>query len=130
MLRRLLLRWIIDSVAVYIAVALVEGLRVESDWTLYVWLALILGLVNAAIAPIMKVLTCPLILLTLGLFTLVINGVMLLVASLIAQVFGLGVVVESLWSAILAALIISVVSFSLSVLTGANRRDERGRPSR
>jgi len=122
-IRRLLLRWAINAVAIYVAVALVEGLHAQGGWTLYLWLALILGLVNAVIAPVLKVLSCPLILITLGLFTLVINGAMLMVASRIAQALGLGVVVESFWSAILAALVISVVSFGLSALTGLNRRE-------
>lgn len=124
MLRRILLRWIINAVAVYVAMALVGGFGVDGDWTAFFWLAAILGLVNALIAPVMRLLTCPLILVTLGLFTLVINGVMLLVASRIAQALGLGVSVDTFGSAILAALVISVVSYGLSVLTGANRRPE------
>ena len=67
---------------------LVEGFRIEGGWTVYLWLAALLGLANALIAPLLRLLTCPLILLTLGLFTLVINGVMLLVATRVAQFFG------------------------------------------
>ncbi len=121
-MRRLLLRWIANSVAAYVAVRLVGGFDVGGNWTAFVWLALILGLVNALIAPVLKVMTCPLIVATLGLFTLVINGVMLLVASRIAQYLGLPVTVDSLWSAILAALVISLVSMVLSTLLGADRR--------
>jgi putative membrane protein len=104
---------------------LVEGFRIEGGWTVYLWLALFLGLANALIAPLLRLLTCPLILLTLGLFTLVINGVMLLVATRLAQFFGLPVSVDTFGAAILAALIISVVSFLLSALLGLNEEDRR-----
>jgi putative membrane protein len=82
-----------------------------------------LGLVNALIAPIVKALTCPLILLTLGLFTLVINGAMLWLAGVLSREFGLGFFVRDLGAAILGALVVSVVSFVLSVLAGVHRKE-------
>lgn len=124
-MRRPLLRWIVNAVSAYVAMRLVEGFRIEGGWTVYLWLALFLGLANALIAPLLRLLTCPLILLTLGLFTLVINGVMLLVATRLAQFFGLPVSVDTFGAAILAALIISVVSFLLSALLGLNEEDRR-----
>jgi putative membrane protein len=124
-LRRLLLRWVINAVAAYAAMRLVTGFHVAGGWTVYLWLALILGLANALIAPLVKFLTCPLILATLGLFTLVINAVMLLVAARVSQFFGLAVSLDSFWAAILAALVISLVSTVLSSLMGVNRSDRR-----
>lgn len=126
-MRKLLLRWIINAVAVYVAIRLVEGLTAEGGWTVYFGVALILGLVNALIAPLVKLLTCPLILLTLGLFTLVINGLMLWLASVIGSALGLGFRVDDFVAAFLGALVIGVVSFVLSVLTGVNREDRRRR---
>lgn len=126
-MRNALLRWIINAVAIWAAIVIVPGLRADGGWTVYLWVALILGLVNALIAPIVKLLTCPLILLTLGLFTLVINGAMLWLAGVISREFGLGFFVDNLGAAILGALVVSVVSFGLSVLTGVNREDRRRR---
>lgn len=90
-------------------------------------MAVILSLVNALIRPLLKVLTCPLILLTLGLFTLVINAVTLLIASAIAnRVFGVGFYVDGFWPALWGALIVSVVS----VILNAFVRDDSERAER
>jgi len=124
-MRRALLRWVINAVAVWAAIVIVPGLSAEDEWTVYLWVALILGLVNALIAPVLKLLTCPLILLTLGLFTLVINGAMLWLAGVISREVGLGFYVRDLWAAILGSLVISAVSLVLSALTGANREGRR-----
>jgi len=124
-MRKLLLRWLINAAAVYAAIMLVEGISVSGGWTVFFWVALILGLVNALIAPLIKLLTCPLILLTLGLFTLVINALMLQLAARIASQVGLGFSVDGFGAAFWGALVISVVSFVLSVLTGVNREERR-----
>ncbi|MHB1296425.1 MAG: phage holin family protein [Anaerolineae bacterium] len=126
-MRKLLLRWIINAVAVYAAMRLVQGISAADGVAVYLWMALILGLVNALIAPILKLLTCPLILLTLGLFTLVINALMLWLAASIAQALGVGFYVADFGSALLGAIIIGVVSFALSVLTGVNAEDRHDR---
>jgi len=118
---------VINAVAIWVAIVIVPGLGAEGGWTVYLWVALILGLVNALIAPVVKVLTCPLILLTLGLFTLVINGAMLWLAGVISRELGLGFRVRDLWAAILGAVVVSVVSFALSVLTGVHREERRDR---
>ena len=120
-MRKLLLRWVINAVAVYVAAELIQGISVEGDAASYLWVALVLGLANALIAPFLKLLTCPLIILTLGLFTLVINtAILLLVAWLVP-----GFHVDTFGAAFVGALIISVVSFILSMLTGVNREDQR-----
>lgn len=126
-MRKILLRWVINAVAVWVAIAIVPGLEADGGWTVYLWVALILGLVNALIAPIVKLLTCPLILLTLGLFTLLINGAMLWLAAVISRELGLGFFVHTPGAAVLGALVISVVSMVLSVLTGVNRKEQRRR---
>jgi putative membrane protein len=124
-MRKLVLRWIINAFAVFAAMTLVPGVSADGGWSVFFLMALILGLVNALIAPILKLLTCPLILLTLGLFTLVINGLMLWLASIIGASVGIGFYVDDFGAAFLGALVISVVSFVLSVLTGINREDRR-----
>ena len=81
----------------------------------FIWLALIFGLLNALLRPLLQILTCPLIILTLGLGTLLINTLMFYLAGLIGQYFHVGFTVEGFWPAFLGALIVSVVSFVLSL---------------
>jgi len=121
---KLLIRWIIASLALFVAAWLVPGIRVEGDaWVVFAVMAVILGLVNAVVRPFLKLLTCPLILLTLGLFVLVINGVTLWLASDIAvNWFHVGFYVDGFWSALLGALIVSAVTIILSALV---REDDR-----
>lgn len=114
---KLLLRWLITAVALAAAVAVVPGIRVESGaWLTVAAMAIILGLVNAVVRPILKLLSCPLILLTLGLFLLVINALTLWLASRLASgLLGVPFYVDGFWPAFLGGLIISVVSFILSL---------------
>jgi putative membrane protein len=120
----LLLRWLITSLSLFAAAELVPGIRVGHDgWAAFAVMAIILGLVNAIVRPILKLLSCPLIILTLGLFTLVINGVTLWLASAIAvNWFHVGFYVNGFMAAFLGALIVSIVSVVLTTLL----RDELG----
>lgn len=115
---KLLVRWFITGLALFAAAWLVPGITVEANaWTVYAVMAVILGLINAIVRPILKLLTCPLILLTLGIFVLVINGFTLWIASRIAQSwFGVGYYVDGFGAAFLGGLIVSVVSVILSAL--------------
>jgi putative membrane protein len=124
---KLLLRWLIDAIAVWAAIYLIPGIAVVNGWVTVFIVALILGLVNALINPIIRLLTCPLILLTLGLFTLIINALMLMLVGFIAEFLGLGFVVAGFIPALLGSVVISVVSFVLSVLTGADADRRRRR---
>ena len=121
---KLLIRWVIVSLALFVAAWLVPGIAVDGNgWVVYAVMAVILGLVNAIVRPLLKLLTCPLILLTLGLFTLVINAITLLLASQIAQKwFNVGFYVDGFWPAFLGALIVSIVTVILSALV---REDDR-----
>ena len=113
---KLIARWIIAALALFVAAWLVPGIRVDGGgWVAYAVMAVVLGLVNAVVRPLLKLLSCPLIILTLGLFVLVINAVTLLPASTIAvNVFGVGFRVDGFWSAVLGSLIVSVVTVILS----------------
>jgi putative membrane protein len=124
----LLIRWAITSLSLFVAAWLVPGIRVESEaWTIFAGMAIILGLVNAIIRPILKLLSCPLIILTLGLFVLVINGITLWLASGIAvRWFHVGFYVDGFWAAFLGAVIVSLVSVVLTALFG----EEKPRPER
>jgi putative membrane protein len=115
---KLLLRWLITSLSLFAAAELVPGIRVGRDaWVAFAVMAIILGLVNAIVRPILKLLSCPLIILTLGLFVLVINGVTLWLASAIAvSWFHVGFYVDGFMAAFWGALIVSVVSVLLTAL--------------
>jgi putative membrane protein len=124
---RILIRWVITGLALFAAAWLVPGITVQGNgWTVYAVMAVILALVNAIVRPILKLLTCPLILLTLGIFVLVINGFTLWLASRIAQSwFGVGYTVDSFGAAFLGGLIVSVVSIILSALIREEDEDWR-----
>lgn len=126
-MRRLLLRWLINGVALYVAAELVHGIHADGGWQVLAVMALIFGLVNALIRPILKFLTCPLIVLTLGLFTLVINALMLLLASWLGRIFGLGFYVAGFRPAFWGALVISLVSFALTMLIGDEDKEKKRR---
>ncbi|NLE76363.1 MAG: phage holin family protein, partial [Chloroflexi bacterium] len=83
-MRNFFLRWIINGVALWVAVRLVPGIRGPEDLGTLALVALLFGLVNAAIGPLLRLLTCPLILVTMGLFTLVVNGLLLWLSSVAA----------------------------------------------
>jgi putative membrane protein len=121
---QLLLRWIIVALSLFVAAWLVPGIRVEGNaWTVYSLTAVILGLVNAVVRPILKLLSCPLIILTLGLFIFVINGITLWMASAIAVYwFQVGFYVDGFWPAFVGAVIISIVSVALSLLVKPDER--------
>ena len=126
---KLLIRWAITAFALFVAAWLVPGITVDSSgWVIYAAMAVILGLVNAVIRPILKLLTCPLIVLTLGLFTLVINALTLWLSSLIAvRWFNLDFHVETFWAALLGSVIVSIVSVVLSIFVKDDDEEERRR---
>lgn len=115
-MKKLLIRLAINAVALYAAVALLQnrGITPQSEnWLSFIWLALIFGLVNAFIRPLLVVMSCPLLVLTLGLGTLIINTIMFVLAGWIGTQFQVGFLVENFWAAFLGALIVSIVSFVL-----------------
>jgi putative membrane protein len=113
---KFIIRWAINAVALYVAVLVVAGIDLRGTWVDVLWLALIFGLLNALLRPLLKFLTCPLIILTLGLFSLVINTVMLMLTSSIGQSLGFGLSVDGFWSALLGSIVISLVSVVMSVI--------------
>jgi putative membrane protein len=106
----------INTVAMYAAIYIVPGIDLQSGLASVLWLALIFGLVNAFLRPLLKLLTCPLILLTLGLFTLLINTFLFWLTSQIGQFFGFELYIDGFWPAFLGGLVVSVVSVILSLI--------------
>src|SRR5512143_4377217 len=115
---KFILRWAINAIALYLAVLLLPGIDLRSGWVSIIWLALIFGLINALFRPLLNVLTCPLIILTLGLFTLVINTFLFWLTSIIGQSFGFGLVISEpvWWNAFLGGLVVSIVSVVLTLI--------------
>ncbi len=125
---RFLIRWAITAGAVAVAAWLVPGIYVDEPHRIWAVLlvALVLGLVNAFIRPIVALLSCGCIVLTLGLFTLVINALMLLLAEWVTvELLGLGFHVDGFWNALLGSVIISIVSFVASSLIGKGRLEKK-----
>ena len=112
----LVLRLIVNAIALYVASLVVPGVHFlkADDWQTIVLVALIFGVVNALIRPLTLALTCLLNVLTLGLFTLVVNAAMLWLTSEVALRVGLGFRVEDFVAAFLGALVISVISLILT----------------
>jgi putative membrane protein len=125
---RLIIRLAINALALYAAIELVPGIQSQSTSVLSILvLALIFGAVNALLRPLLKLMTCPLILLTLGLFTLVINAGMFALAGWIGSQFEVGFTVDGFVPALLGSIIVSLVSIVLSLflrdeLEGKNKK--------
>ena len=108
-MRHFVFRWAITTIAVMVASSLIGGIRYDSGAAL-IGASLLLGILNAFVRPILLLLSAPLILLSLGFFILVINGLMLLVVPHIVWGFH----VDSFWSAFWGAIVISIISWMLS----------------
>lgn len=123
---KFLLRLIINAGALYLAVLLLSPHIVMQNerWWSFLVLALIFGLVNALIRPVLMVASCPLIVLTLGLGTLIINALMFLLVGWLGNQMQLGFSIPDnrFWYAFLGALIVSVVSFILSRILGVEKK--------
>lgn len=109
-----LIRLLVNAVALWVATRIVPGVTYEGGWEPFVVVALIFGVINATLRPLTQLLTCPLILVTLGLFALVVNGLMLWLTSSLATWLGIGFRVSGFWAAFFGALVVSIVSMLLS----------------
>ncbi len=111
-----LIRLLVNAAALWAATWIVPGVTSSGGLLRLLAVALVFGVVNATIRPLAKILTFPIILLTLGLFALVINGLMLLLTSALSNAFGLGFHVSGFWAAFWGAIVVSLVSAVLSVV--------------
>ena len=120
-------RVLVNGVAIWLATVLLSGLEVVGGQTtaekvgIILLIALVFGLVNAIVKPIVAVLSIPLYILTLGLFTLVVNALMLMLTAWITEQTSWGLRIDNFGTAVIGALIVSVVSLVLSGLTGSKR---------
>ncbi|WP_298459055.1 phage holin family protein [uncultured Cellulomonas sp.] len=122
------LRVLINAVALWLATVLLSGLEIVGGTTtlerigVLTAVALVFSLVNAVIKPVVKLLTFPLYVLTLGLFTLVVNALMLMLTAWVTEWTTVGLRVGGFGTAVIGALVISLVSLLLGAVTGVNRR--------
>jgi putative membrane protein len=122
-----LLRLLVNAVALYAATRWVDGIRYAGEPLGLLAVALVFGVVNSFIAPVLKFFSLPLIFLTLGIFALVINGLMLMLTSRVASSLGFAFTVQDFGSAFWGALCISVVSVILGWLVGGETTKEKER---
>jgi putative membrane protein len=118
---RFIVRTVAGALALAAAAAVIQGIAVRSDNTrdqilTLLGVAVIFGLINAFVRPVVRLLTLPLFVLTLGLFTFVVNALMLLLTSWVSDRLGLPFAVEGFSAAFFGALVISVVSFVINVV--------------
>ncbi len=124
---KFILRLLINAIALYLAVLIVPGIDLGTNLVSLIWLALIFGIVNALFRPLLKFLTCPLIILTLGLFTLVINTFLFWLTSVIGQSFGIALLINDpvWWNAFLGGLIVSIVSVVMTLILKDELKSKR-----
>lgn len=108
-MKGLFIRWLFLTLAILVAAHLIQGIEVKGFWSAF-WAAAILGVLNALFRPILIILTLPINILTLGLFTFVINAFLIMMVS---GVVG-GFEVHGFWSALLGSLVISIISWLLN----------------
>mgnify|MGYP001769516311 CR=1 FL=1 len=120
-----ILRVVVNAIALFVASWLLPGMDDGTSIVNMLLVALVVGLINAIIRPILGLLTCPLQILTLGLFTLVLNAAMLLLLSTFSASLGLQFRVDGWLTAILGAVIVSIVSIILSTFVRDNNERRR-----
>ena len=119
-----LIRWLVNAAALWVATQIVPGVSYSGGALPLFGVALVFGVVNAVIRPVAKILTFPIIILTLGIFALVINGLMLMLTSALSSALELGFHVRGFWAAFWGALVVSLVSTILSLFIRDSRRED------
>jgi putative membrane protein len=115
---RLLVGWVLIAVAFYLTTLIVPGIQVGGGVVGYLLVAAVFGLVNAILGPILRIASLPLRILTLGLFSLVINGILLaIVAALLPELK-----IDGFLTAVVAALVLSILSMLLNLVVGTATR--------
>ena len=127
---RFLIRLLVNAAALWVATQLVPGVTYDGGPLPMLGVALVFGVLNASLRPVAKILTFPLIIVTLGLFALVINGLTLWLTSSLSSALGLGFHVSGFWAAFWGALVVSIVSMILSMLAAGPAGDGRDRGER
>ncbi len=115
-MRAVLMHWMFNAAALWVAAYFLTGLDFDGTIVQLLLVAAVFGVVNSLLRPLLTVLTCPLIVLTLGIFTLVINALMLMVTGWLSARWELGFTVGGFWPAFWGGLVIGLVSLTLSLI--------------
>jgi putative membrane protein len=115
----------VNAIALWVATELVPGLSFHGVWWKLVLVAIAFGLVNSYIRPILRIITLPISMLTLGIFLLVINALMLLLVGAISDQLSLGFVVRDFGAAFLGAIVVAIVGFVLALVLAPARFGRR-----
>ncbi|HYQ79988.1 MAG TPA: phage holin family protein [Anaeromyxobacteraceae bacterium] len=119
---RPVLRLLVTAASLWVAVQIVPGLSFRGSALAFLGVAVVFAAVNAVVRPLILILSLPLLLVTLGIFWWVVNGLMLWLTAAFSRALGLGFEVRGLWAAVLGALVVSVASWILDrLVAGADR---------
>lgn len=120
---KLLNRWLVVMAALFVAAMIVPGIHVNGNWVAYAIMAALLALLNTTLLPILKALSCGMIILTLGFFSLVLNAMMFMLSSWLAQnLFNVNFVVDGFWPALLGSIIVSIATM---LFVGSDKSNKR-----
>jgi putative membrane protein len=120
-----ILQILVNAAALWVAVWIVGGLTFVGEWWQFLLVAVAFSLVNSYLRPILRILTFPISIVTLGLFLLVINALLLMLVGVISEQLQLGFSVADFWAALFGSIIISIVGWLLSMVVGASRMPGR-----
>lgn len=122
-----IVRLLSNAVALWVATRVVDGISYTGDWPWLFAVALVFGVLNVVVRPLLILLSLPVLIVTLGLFLLVVNAALLLLTSTISDTLTLGFHVEGFVPALLGGLVVSVVSLALSMFVGSSDTPSRHR---
>jgi putative membrane protein len=117
-------RLVINALALWVATQAVNGISFKGDWLLLLGVSLVFGVLNIVVRPVLKLLTLPFFFITLGLFTFVLNAFMLWLTGVVSMALGFGFYVDGPGAALVGGLVVSVVSFALSLVVKSGEREK------
>jgi putative membrane protein len=120
---KFIMRIVVTAIALWAATRLVTGISFAGNWIGLAGVALVFGLLNSFVRPVLTFLAFPLLIVTLGLFTFVLNAVMLLLTSWLSTKLGIGFHVAGFWAAFWGAIVVGIVSFLLSIFLPDTERE-------
>ncbi|HZM59740.1 MAG TPA: phage holin family protein [Vicinamibacterales bacterium] len=124
---QILARLLINAAALWVAIQFVPGISFRGEWPFLLAVSLVFGALNVVVRPVLKFLTFPFFIVTLGLFTFVLNAIMLWLTAVVSNALGLGFDVNGFRAAFVGALLVTVVSFVLSLFVKSSDDDRKNR---
>jgi putative membrane protein len=122
-----IIRLIVTAIALWVAVELIPGIGYQGAWWGLLLVALVFGVINALVRPVLVILSFPLIVLTLGLFIFILNAFLLWITGQVSGALGLDFTVTGFWAAVVGGVIVGVVSTVLNLLVGSKPKRRKRR---